>query len=163
MQWGVAAMWSYVAVMWCGVATWVNDQQITDNNAEIQKINNNRTQLSKRDRTQQEQKKRGQNHKLLSVFAPESPALKWFASDWRRGVLRRWRGGQVSKDLLLCTLFVPFANGPLAQSNHKIQQFYQAKFKVLSSNRFLSFFFFFVYLSNLPSSFHLTKVTPVQF
>lgn len=83
-----------VAVKWCGDATWVNDQQITDNDAAIQKQHNT---AFRKDRRHNRNKKR-QNHKLLSVSAPESPPLKWF---------RGWGVRHVSQDLVLCTFFVP--------------------------------------------------------
>lgn len=152
MRWG--ASWSYVAVTW----TWLmpHDQRITDNNAEIQKSTTEYSFRKEIGRNKKETK--GQIHKLLSVSAPNSPALKWFASDidMGGGLFWRIRGvGKFSKDLLLCTLFVPSVNGPLARSNHKTQQpsgFYQAKFKLLNSiDSCLVFCFVFC----LPVQFHL--------
>lgn len=82
-----------VMLLGCGDATWKDDQPITDNNAEIQKINLNRIQLSKKEIRRNKNKKppkqtklkKTKNHKLLSVSAPGGPALKWFASEVARG------------------------------------------------------------------------------
>lgn len=109
MRWAVGASWSCVAVTWRGDATWVNDHQITNNNAEIQKST---TEYSfQKEIRRNKNKTEGQKPQAAFCFrAPKSPALKWFASE----IGGRGGGGcwQVSRDLLLCTLFAPLVNDP---------------------------------------------------
>lgn len=69
------------------------------------------------------------------------------------GVLWSWRGQQVSKDLLLWTLFVPLVNGPKAQSNHKTRPMASIKQSSSCSTQIDACFFFFFW--GYLSKFHL--------
>ncbi len=63
---------------WCHVSKWSTNHWQQCGNTEI---NNNRIQLSKRDN---KNKRKGQNHKLLSVSAPESPPFEVVCfRDWQ--------------------------------------------------------------------------------
>lgn len=55
MQWGVGAMWSYV-MRWCRVSKWSTNHWQQCGHIEI---NDNRIQLSKTDKTQQEETRKG--------------------------------------------------------------------------------------------------------
>ena len=107
----------FVAVTWCGDANVSkNDQRITDNNAEVQKINNNIiTALGKRRNKETESKK----DKTTSCFLSRPQRvvlLKWFRfGDWRGG----WR---VSEDLplrtfVLCLLLMVPKHKAITQHN----------------------------------------------
>lgn len=88
------AVWSHVAVKWCGDATRVNDQQITDNDAAIQKQHN--TAFRKDRRRNKNQKK----DKITSCFLSRPQrVLLW------SGLLQRSGGGGLNMvDMLAKTL-----------------------------------------------------------
>lgn len=79
---GVMSPWRD-AMWWCHVSKWSTNHWQQCGNTEI---NNNRIQLSKKRQQEQQQRKEKDITTSCFVSAPESPALKWFASDWQRRV-----------------------------------------------------------------------------
>lgn len=97
------AVWSHVAVKWCGDATWVNDQQITDNDAAIQKQHNT---AFRKDRRHNRNKKKD---KITSCFLSRPQRVVFWSGSLQRSGGVGGGGGWtwLSQDLVLCSFFVP--------------------------------------------------------
>lgn len=125
MKWAWMTMDAMRCRVPCGVMSlWCADERITDNNAEIQKSTTTEYSFRKRDidtTGKGKKKEKDKKHKLFPVSAPESPALKWFASE-----------------------VIPVVHLVYVMlSKHKaITKLQSSK----AADRFLSFFFFFVFI-----------------
>lgn len=157
LQWRGVLLRSHVAVMQC-----VDDEQITDNNAEIQK-----QQLSKSKTRQELKRNKDKNTKtqaavfLSFLVSPRDDCFEVVG-------LARWQGVDMLATLLLCTLFVPLANSPKAQSARTTQQHRTSSISQSSRCWFLLIFFILFCFSgcffppnlfNFLYSFDLMKVT----
>lgn len=130
------AVWSHVAVKWCGDATWVNDQQITDNDAAIQKQRNT---AFRKDRRRNKNKKKTKSQAAFCLSPRESSFEVVCFRDWVGGAEHGWH---VSRDLVLCTFFVP---------KHRTITKHNRTKRLNDLIDFLSLFF--AYLCSFPSSF----------